>query len=298
MAASRSKTSRTHSRYVSSSIGKLEKRDATASRSAARLRCCHSGARTPGRRRGSSSARAAASRNLAANSEVLPSCRSTRSFNSAGAGSSHSVSSGSFAFSGRRITKPSSLHIVSTSTPRSARSFAVDRHAPRRMNAAAERREHADAPVAQLVAAAFDHDVAIARHPAGGRSLVFQVAQQVLGRVGSRLCSSTRRVNAAARGVASSSRVISPISPAELRGPSRAVAVPERHLAGLARRRRHRHAIVRDLVDPPGGGAQDDGVAGAALEDHLFIQLAHARAPRARPPGKRRTGRDPESCRR
>src|ERR1019366_5844150 len=37
-------------------------------------------------------------------------------------------------------------------------------------------------------------------------------------------------------------------------------------------------AIVGDLVDAPGGGAQDDGVAGAALEDHLFVELADARA--------------------
>ena len=42
----------------------------------------------PGRRRGSSSARPAASRNFAAKSEVLPSWRRTRSFSSAGAGSS------------------------------------------------------------------------------------------------------------------------------------------------------------------------------------------------------------------
>ena len=43
---------------------------ATASRSAARWRCCHSGVRRSGRRRGSSSARPAHSRNRAENSDV------------------------------------------------------------------------------------------------------------------------------------------------------------------------------------------------------------------------------------
>ena len=55
--------SRTHSRVVSSRIGNVGYFDATASRSAERCRCCHSGVRRSGRRRGSSNARAAASRN-------------------------------------------------------------------------------------------------------------------------------------------------------------------------------------------------------------------------------------------
>ena len=38
---------------------------------------------------------------------------------------------------------------------------------------------------------------------------------------------------------------------AELEGPSGAVALPERHLAWRAGGRRHEHAIVGDLLDPP-----------------------------------------------
>ena len=38
---------------------------------------------------------------------------------------------------------------------------------------------------------------------------------------------------------------------AELERPAGAIAFPERHLARLARRRRHQHAIVRDLFDAP-----------------------------------------------
>jgi hypothetical protein len=46
------------------------------------------------------------------------------------------------------------------------------------MDPAAERREQADAPVAEIVEAALDDDRAIVRHGAGGR-LIVQVAQQV-----------------------------------------------------------------------------------------------------------------------
>ena len=112
----------------------------------------------------------------------------------------------------------------------------------------------------------------------GGGGLIFQVAQQILGRV---------RIEAVffhqagegggARRGEKLARHLSDLA-AELGGPSGGVAMPEGHLAGLAGRGCHGDAIVGDLVDAPGGGAQDDGVAGAALEDHLLIQFAHARA--------------------
>src|ERR1035441_8493737 len=63
-----------------------------------------------------------------------------------------------------------------------------------------------------------------------------------------------------------------------LGGTSGAIAVPEGHLAGLAGSGRDDDAIVGDLGDAPGGGAEDDGVAGAALEDHLLVEFADARA--------------------
>src|SRR5260221_4018889 len=66
----RSKTSRRHSRYVSSKIGNDAWRDATARRSYARFRCAQSGVRFPGKRRGSKSARAAHSPQRAAKSDV------------------------------------------------------------------------------------------------------------------------------------------------------------------------------------------------------------------------------------
>ena len=65
---------------------------------------------------------------------------------------------------------------------------------------------------------------------------------------------------------------------AELQRPAGGVALPERHLARLARRRRDEHAVVRDLLDAPGRGAEQERLADAALEDHLLVELADARA--------------------
>ncbi len=66
---------------------------------------------------------------------------------------------------------------------------------------------------------------------------------------------------------------------AELDGTAFAVAVPERHLARLARRRRHEHPVVRDLLDAPRRCAQRERLADVALEDHLLVELADADRP-------------------
>jgi hypothetical protein len=63
----------------------------------------------------------------------------------------------------------------------------------------------------------------------------------------------------------------------ELHGAAGLIAMPERHLAWLARRRRHEHAIVRNLLDAPGGGTKREGLANFGLEDHLLVQLADSR---------------------
>ena len=125
--AGRSNTSCRHSRDVSSRIGNVGYFDATASRSAARWRCCHSGVRRSGRRRGSSSALAAHSRNRAENSEVCGSDPTTSSSMSSGSIISSSIGSSS-ADSGRRRTMPSSPHMLSTGMSKrsiSRRSMAI-----------------------------------------------------------------------------------------------------------------------------------------------------------------------------
>ena len=54
---------------------------------------------------------------------------------------------------------------------------------PRRMHAAAKRRQDAHADVAELVAKALDRDRAIGRHAARLRALIAEVANQVAGRI-------------------------------------------------------------------------------------------------------------------
>ena len=68
--------------------GSCRTRLATASRSAERWRCCQSGVRVPGRRRGRSRARAAFSRNRLANRAEVASWPTTRSSSSSGSGKS------------------------------------------------------------------------------------------------------------------------------------------------------------------------------------------------------------------
>ena len=117
--AGRSNTSRRHSRYVSRIIGNDPYREATFNKSAERWRWAHSGERLPGNRRGSSSARAAFSRNRAANTAVPPRHATTRSSISS-AGINKMSTSGGPSAAGKRSTMPSSDHIVSTSAPMSS----------------------------------------------------------------------------------------------------------------------------------------------------------------------------------
>ncbi len=148
-------------------------------------------------------------------------------------------------------------------------------HGPRRVDLRAERGQHAHPPVADLVAEPLDHDGAVVGHGTGGGRLVGQVEQQVrrgqlvepglVAQVGGGLLGRLRpqRADQLAHG------------PTQLDRAARAVAVPERHLPRQARCRHHHHPVVGDLVDAPGGGAQQEGLARAALVDHLLVELAH-----------------------
>ena len=66
--------------------------------------------------------------------------------------------------------------------------------------------------------------------------------------------------------------------PAELQRPARPVAVPERHLPRLARRRRDHDALEGDVLDAPRGRPEQEGLARPGLVDHLLVQLADAGA--------------------
>ena len=68
--------------------------------------------------------------------------------------------------------------------------FGADGHAPRRVDASAERSQDADAAVAEFVAAGLDDDVLIVGDAAGGDGLIFEIAEQDFRRRWHRGCGS------------------------------------------------------------------------------------------------------------
>ena len=77
------------------------------------------------------------------------------------------------------VVRPDRLHLE----PERVAQAGAERHRPRRMHARAERGQDAEAPVADLVAEALDHDRAVGRDDATvRRGLVAQVGEEVLGR--------------------------------------------------------------------------------------------------------------------
>ena len=172
--------------------------------------------------------------------------------------------------------------------------LAREHERPRRMDAAAERRQDAHADVAELVAEALDRDRAIGRHRVGLRALIREVLDEVAGGERGRVDTRRRATRAPHprlfAGRAQPARLHfrgehavelaaeRTERAAELDRPPGTVGAPERHLAGLAGSRADDHAIARDVLDPPGRRAEDERLALAALGDHLLVELADARA--------------------
>ncbi len=102
-------------------IGNVGYRRATSSSCAERCRCCHSGVRRPGLRRGISSARAAHSRKREANRAEPPTSSVTICSSSAGSKTNSSAPGGSAVASGIRAMMPSSLATADPSTPSRSR---------------------------------------------------------------------------------------------------------------------------------------------------------------------------------
>ena len=144
------------------------------------------------------------------------------------------------------------------------------------MNAAAKRGVDADAPVAELVAAALDDDIAVVGDLACRLMLVSQKAHEVFGGSGVEIVVADEPREGGGQGHGAKFANHCPDAAAEFQGAPRAVAFPEGHFAGLARSGRDEDAVVGDFVDAPGGGAEDEGLAGTRLEDHLFVELANA----------------------
>ena len=146
--------------------------------------------------------------------------------------------------------------------PQGARHARLEGERPGRVDAAAERREHADAPVADLVAEPLDDDGAVGRDDAGRRLLVVQVGVQVAGGALVEVAEA-----AGAGGLAD--------GPAELVRAADAVALPERHPPRHAGRGRDEHAVAGDLLDPPRRRPELEHLALAHLVHHLLVELAH-----------------------
>jgi len=146
------------------------------------------------------------------------------------------------------------------------------------VDTAAERREYADAAVAEFVATGFDDDVLVVGNARGSDGLVFEIAKEIFGgvRVEAVICDERAERDGARLGEKFARHGAD--FAAEFGGAAGGVAVPKRHFAGLAGSGRNEDAIVGDFVDAPRGRAEDDGVAGARFEYHFFIELADAGA--------------------
>src|SRR4051794_21605271 len=150
----------------------------------------------------------------------------------------------------------------------------AEREAPRGVDAAAERAQDAQSPVADLVAKALDDDRAVAGEDAGGVLLLAQELEQV-GR-GARV--EVVLALEDLRGLVDRPARERPDRLAELLGPADAVAAPEGHGARSAGRRRDDDAVAADFLDAPGRGAEQERLARPGLVDHLLVELADAAA--------------------
>ena len=225
-----SKKSRRHSRYVSSRTGRIRSATPPRAESAARLRCCQSGARMPGRRFGSNSDRAAFSRNSPQTtpSRQLP---DDQRLHLVGIGRRRRGSGGS-STSGNRDWSPSS-----PTAPR-RRCRAPDgsggrRRGPRRVDAPAARREHAGRRFANSSRTRSTRTVP----GVGNRARDFDraVLERDVRRPARQIVVADQRRSTAAPAGRRNKIVRAGRSRAELQRTPCAVALPERHLARLAR---------------------------------------------------------------
>ena len=152
----------------------------------------------------------------------------------------------------------------------------ADRHGPGNVDAAAERCQYADAPVAKFVAGPLNHNRSIVGDLPGSGFLIGQELQQILrcarieimlsDKAGERGGLRQRPQFAHQRTDATS----------KLQRTPWAIALPERHLARFTGSRNNKHPIMRNVFDAPGRRAENKGLVGMGLEDHLLVEFAHA----------------------
>ena len=182
------------------------------------------------------------------------------SITSSAAEGSAPSSSSSASRSGRCRTIPSSEEIASASSPKRSRHPRGQRERPGGVHAPAVGREHAQPPVADLVAEALEHDRALARqHPRRGL-LLAQIGEQVARGARVEVVVALQRLRVLRDRPA---RELADRLAQLLRAADR-VALPERHRAGRAGGGRDDHTVAADLLDPPAGGAEQERLPGRA----------------------------------
>ena len=148
-----------------------------------------------------------------------------------------------------------------------------ERQGPGGVDLAAEWRQHADPPVTELVPEPLDNHCPVIRD--GRRlGLVVEVGEQVARRP----LVETGALDQPLLGLLGGRGADFPEKPAqrlpELDGAILRVALPERQLARLARRRRDQHLRGGDVGHAPGRGPEDEVFARPRLVDHLLVELA------------------------
>ena len=131
---------------------------------------------------------------------------------------------------------------------------ALDGNRPRRMHGCAKRRVNADAPVANFVTKAFDHDGAIGGQRASGLHLFVDIHEQIFGSEWVEAMALDQHVFGTSCRlhlfVANRAQKLADCL-TELNRATKSVAVPERHLAWLAWRRVDDDTIKRHVFDSP-----------------------------------------------
>src|SRR5205823_2581342 len=121
-----------------------------------------------------------------------------------------------------------------------------------------------------LVAESLDHDRPVGRQDARGLALLAEVLDEVARRARVEVVRLLELRRLAVDGPAGEL----PDSAPELDRAADAVAAPERDRAGRPRCGSADHAVARDLLDPPGGGAEQERLSRPGLVDHLLVELA------------------------
>ncbi len=142
--------------------------------------------------------------------------------------------------------------------------------APGGVDAAAVGGEDAESPVADLVAEALDDDRLVGGDDAGRGLLLAQVGDEVLGGAAVEVVLGGQLGRVAVDRLAGegADRL------AQLGGAADPVPLPEGDGAGGAGGGSDDDPVAGDLLDPPGRRAEQEGLAGARLVDHLLVELA------------------------